>query len=85
MENVQAHIVSSHFPFLSPNLRPGKHKISFFWNSCSDIVANHWADSPLSMLPIYQELIAAGLRIWVFRQVLSAAEKRALGRSCVLS
>ncbi|KAG5557389.1 hypothetical protein RHGRI_007596 [Rhododendron griersonianum] len=27
------------------------------------------ADSPLSMLPIYRELIAAGLRIWVYRTV----------------
>ncbi|KAL6545325.1 hypothetical protein OROGR_009199 [Orobanche gracilis] len=31
-----------------------------------DIVANYWTDSPRSMLPIYQELIAAGIRIWVF-------------------
>lgn len=38
----------------------------------SDIVGNYWADSPLSMLPIYQELIAAGLRIWVYRQVCAA-------------
>ncbi|KAL6545317.1 Serine carboxypeptidase-like 27 [Orobanche gracilis] len=41
-------------------------EISHPWQSCSDIVGNYWADSPLSMLPIYQELIAAGLRIWVF-------------------
>ncbi|KAI3458991.1 hypothetical protein Pfo_015654 [Paulownia fortunei] len=40
--------------------------ISYPWQSCSDLVGNYWADSPLSMLPIYQELIAAGLRIWVF-------------------
>ncbi|MQL81781.1 hypothetical protein Taro_014242 [Colocasia esculenta] len=32
----------------------------------SDPVGNYWADSPRSMLPIYRELIAAGLRIWVF-------------------
>ena len=34
---------------------------------CSDIVGTYWADSPKSMLPIYHELIAAGMRIWVFR------------------
>ncbi|GER51278.1 serine carboxypeptidase-like protein [Striga asiatica] len=34
--------------------------ISYPWQSCSDIVGNYWADSPLSTLPIYQELIAAG-------------------------
>ena len=33
----------------------------------SDIVGNYWTDSPLSMLPIYRELISAGLRIWVYR------------------
>ncbi|XP_010264739.1 PREDICTED: serine carboxypeptidase-like 27 [Nelumbo nucifera] len=40
--------------------------ISYPWKTCSDIVGDYWADSPLSMLPIYEELIAAGLRIWVF-------------------
>ncbi|XP_010908844.1 serine carboxypeptidase-like 27 [Elaeis guineensis] len=40
--------------------------IRYAWDTCSDIVGNYWADSPRSMLPIYQELIAAGVRIWVF-------------------
>ncbi|XXG55045.1 hypothetical protein AAC387_Pa03g2780 [Persea americana] len=40
--------------------------IPYPWETCSDIVGNYWADSPRSMLPIYQELIAAGIRIWVF-------------------
>lgn len=35
----------------------------------SDIVGNYWGDSPKSMLPIYQELIAAGLQIWVYRYI----------------
>jgi serine carboxypeptidase-like clade 2 len=35
----------------------------------SDPLYDHWGDSPRSMLPIYKELIAAGLRIWVFRSV----------------
>lgn len=34
---------------------------------CSDILGDYWTDSPVTVLPIYQELIAAGLRIWVFR------------------
>lgn len=38
-----------------------------FLSLLSDVVGNYWVDSPLSMLPIYQELIAAGLRICVFR------------------
>ncbi|KAL6552851.1 Serine carboxypeptidase-like 26 [Orobanche hederae] len=40
--------------------------VSYPWQSCSGIVGEYWRDSPRSMLPIYQELIAAGLRIWVF-------------------
>ncbi|XP_074366226.1 serine carboxypeptidase-like 27 [Apium graveolens] len=41
-------------------------KIPYPWKTCGDIVGEYWADSPRSMLPIYQELIAAGIRIWVF-------------------
>lgn len=38
----------------------------YAWNPCSDDLFEHWKDSPRSMLPIYHELIAAGIRIWVF-------------------
>ncbi|XP_051130779.1 serine carboxypeptidase-like 27 [Andrographis paniculata] len=41
--------------------------ISYPWTTCSDLVGgDYWGDAPRSMLPIDQELIAAGLRIWVF-------------------
>jgi len=59
------------------------------WNF-SDLINTNWGDSPKSMLPIYKELIAAGLRIWVFRSVIVAAsvflsfffkKKRAAGES----
>ncbi|XP_039136100.1 serine carboxypeptidase-like 27 [Dioscorea cayenensis subsp. rotundata] len=40
--------------------------INYAWDTCSNIVGTYWADSPRSMLPIYRELIAGGLRIWVF-------------------
>ncbi|PIN11988.1 Serine carboxypeptidases (lysosomal cathepsin A) [Handroanthus impetiginosus] len=36
------------------------------WVTCSDAIRGGWTDSPRSMLPIFQELIAAGLRIWLF-------------------
>lgn len=38
-------------------------QISFVF---SDIVGNYWADSPLSVLPIYKGLTAAGVKLWVF-------------------
>ncbi|XP_020206678.1 serine carboxypeptidase-like 27 isoform X2 [Cajanus cajan] len=59
--------------FNNPEVQKALHAnvtgISYSWKTCSDIVGveDYWADSPLSMLPIYQELIEAGLRIWVFR------------------
>ncbi|CAN8260069.1 unnamed protein product [Cochlearia groenlandica] len=41
-------------------------RLPYPWKSCSDIVGSYWTDSPVSMLPIYRELITAGLKIWVF-------------------
>ncbi|KAF5959524.1 hypothetical protein HYC85_000733 [Camellia sinensis] len=37
------------------------------WMTCSDVIRGSWTDSPKSMLPIIKELIAAGIRIWIFR------------------
>ncbi|KAJ0965836.1 hypothetical protein J5N97_026974 [Dioscorea zingiberensis] len=40
--------------------------IPYKWTACSDLLIKTWTDSEFSMLPTYKELIAAGLRIWVF-------------------
>ncbi|KAL9841790.1 putative serine carboxypeptidase-like 23 [Arabidopsis thaliana] len=40
--------------------------IPYKWTLCNMVVNNNWKDSEFSMLPIYKELTAAGLRIWVF-------------------
>ncbi|KAB1225987.1 Serine carboxypeptidase 24 [Morella rubra] len=40
--------------------------IPYKWTACSDALIKNWNDSEPSMLPTYKELIAAGLRIWVF-------------------
>ncbi|XVF48400.1 hypothetical protein PTKIN_Ptkin03bG0187100 [Pterospermum kingtungense] len=40
--------------------------IPYKWTACSDVLIKNWKDSDNSILPIYKELIAAGLRIWVF-------------------
>ncbi|GLJ15423.1 hypothetical protein SUGI_0253140 [Cryptomeria japonica] len=40
--------------------------IPYSWSTCSTTLEKYWKDSPRSMLPIYQELIQAGIRIWVF-------------------
>lgn len=36
------------------------------WIPCNDTIFNNWKDSLFSVLPIYQKLIRAGLRIWVY-------------------
>ncbi|CAH8385957.1 unnamed protein product [Eruca vesicaria subsp. sativa] len=42
--------------------------IPYIWTACSDAVFNNWnwRVSDNSMLPIYKELMEAGLRIWVY-------------------
>ncbi|XP_047310829.1 serine carboxypeptidase-like 25 [Impatiens glandulifera] len=40
--------------------------IHYKWTACSDTLNRNWNDTDVSVLPIYRELIAAGLRIWVF-------------------
>lgn len=50
------------------------------WNmhlswSYSDVLIKNWKDTAVSVLPIYRELIAAGLRIWVFRYSLNSCIK----------
>lgn len=53
-------------PEVQTALHANTTNIRYPWDTCSNIVGNYWSDSPLSMLPIYQELTAAGLRIWVY-------------------
>ncbi|KAL3526592.1 hypothetical protein ACH5RR_011248 [Cinchona calisaya] len=40
--------------------------IPYKWTACSDTLNRNWNDTDSSVLPIYRQLIAAGLRIWVF-------------------
>eukprot|EP00249_Psilotum_nudum_P003267 c16661_g1_i1 orf=484-1947(+) len=40
--------------------------IPYNWTGCSDILFHQWKDSAFSILPIYRELMATGLKIWVY-------------------
>ncbi|XP_006296368.2 putative serine carboxypeptidase-like 23 isoform X1 [Capsella rubella] len=40
--------------------------IPYKWTTCNMVLNTNWAESDFSVLPIYKELIATGLRIWVF-------------------
>ncbi|KAM5548223.1 serine carboxypeptidase 24 [Rosa sericea] len=53
-----------------PDVQKAMHanitKIPYKWTACSDTLIKNWNDSEDSMLPTYKELMAAGLKIWVF-------------------
>ncbi|CAI0411694.1 unnamed protein product [Linum tenue] len=53
-------------PEVQKALHANVTRLPHAWETCSDIVGIYWGDSPLSMLPIYKELIAAGVKIWVY-------------------
>ncbi|KAL1210523.1 Serine carboxypeptidase 24 [Cardamine amara subsp. amara] len=40
--------------------------IRYKWTACSDVLIKNWKDSAKTMLPVYKELAASGLRIWIF-------------------
>ncbi|XP_062174006.1 serine carboxypeptidase-like 40 isoform X1 [Alnus glutinosa] len=40
-------------------------KLTHDWEPCSDIIRN-WLDSPSTIIPLLQEFMANGLRVWVF-------------------
>nr|DAD42467.1 TPA_asm: hypothetical protein HUJ06_000697 [Nelumbo nucifera] len=40
-------------------------KLKYDWQPCSDVL-NNWTDSPSTILPLLQEFMANGLRVWVY-------------------
>jgi len=53
-------------PDVQAALHANTTHIPYSWTGCSLSIFNSWTDSAFSVLPIYKELIAAGLRIWVY-------------------
>ncbi|KAL7256572.1 hypothetical protein ACSBR1_010498 [Camellia fascicularis] len=53
-------------PDVQKALHANSTKIPYKWTACSLELNGNWNDTNISILPIYRELIAAGLRIWVF-------------------
>uniref|UniRef100_A0A2P2ND05 Uncharacterized protein n=1 Tax=Rhizophora mucronata TaxID=61149 RepID=A0A2P2ND05_RHIMU len=41
-------------------------KLTHDWQPCS-VVISSWNDSPSTVIPLLEEFIAAGLRVWIFR------------------
>ncbi|KAI9117604.1 hypothetical protein K1719_011770 [Acacia pycnantha] len=78
-KNTMLHRISGYDPctehraekyYNRPEVQQAMHanvtSIPYKWTACSNVLLRNWKDSPVSVLPIYKELIAAGLRIWVF-------------------
>ncbi|CAL5370729.1 unnamed protein product [Camellia sinensis] len=53
-------------PDVQKALHANISKIPYKWTACNEVLNRNWNDTDVSILPIYRELIAAGLRIWVF-------------------
>ncbi|KAJ6948393.1 hypothetical protein NC651_002665 [Populus alba x Populus x berolinensis] len=52
-----------------PDVQEAMHanvtKLTHDWEPCSDIITS-WSDSPSTIIPLLQELMADGLRLWIF-------------------
>ncbi|RZC59907.1 hypothetical protein C5167_007203 [Papaver somniferum] len=53
-------------PDVQKALHANTTKIPYKWTACSETLNRNWNDTEASMLPIYKEMIAGGLRVWVF-------------------
>ncbi|KAI7756010.1 hypothetical protein M8C21_011164 [Ambrosia artemisiifolia] len=36
------------------------------WNSCNHPIGIHWKDRPFTVLPVIQDLMANGIRVWIY-------------------
>ncbi|KAJ6753053.1 SERINE CARBOXYPEPTIDASE-LIKE 25 [Salix koriyanagi] len=53
-------------PDVQKELHANVTKIPYKWTACSEVLNRNWNDTDVSVLPIYREMLASGLRIWVF-------------------
>ncbi|GER48626.1 serine carboxypeptidase [Striga asiatica] len=55
-------------PEVQKALHANVTNIPYDWQPCSDVIKK-WQDSPSTVIPLLKELIANGLRVWIFRLV----------------
>ncbi|KAE9458523.1 hypothetical protein C3L33_09574, partial [Rhododendron williamsianum] len=48
-----------------PEVQKALHAINTTWSLCSNVI-RHWADRPSTVLPTIKQLIASGIRLWVY-------------------
>ncbi|KAF2321093.1 hypothetical protein GH714_033821 [Hevea brasiliensis] len=58
-----------HAYFNTPEVQEAMHanvtKLNHDWEPCSDILGS-WKDSPSTVIPLLQEFMANGLRVWIY-------------------
>ncbi|PSS09967.1 Serine carboxypeptidase-like, partial [Actinidia chinensis var. chinensis] len=52
-------------PEVQKALHANVTKLSYDWEPCSEVI-KYWDDSPSTILPLLQELMENGLRVWIF-------------------
>ncbi|GAB4832493.1 Serine carboxypeptidase-like 40 [Ancistrocladus abbreviatus] len=52
-------------PEVQKALHANVTNLNYDWEPCSDVI-NNWGDSPSTIIPILHELMANGIRVWVF-------------------
>ncbi|CAN1848108.1 Serine carboxypeptidase-like 25 [Linum perenne] len=53
-------------PDVQKALHANTTNLDYKWTSCSEVLNRNWNDTEVSILPIYRQMIAAGVRVWVF-------------------
>ena len=53
-------------PEVQEALHANVTRLTHDWEPCSDVIQK-WVDSPSTIIPHLQELMANGLRVWIFR------------------
>uniref|UniRef100_A0A5B7A9P3 Carboxypeptidase n=1 Tax=Davidia involucrata TaxID=16924 RepID=A0A5B7A9P3_DAVIN len=53
------------WPDVQKALHANVTKLKYDWEPCSDVIKD-WEDSPSTVIPLLQEFIANGLRVWIF-------------------
>ena len=65
--------------FNRPDVQKAMHAnttgIPYPWTGCNIAMNVNWQDTAITVLPIYRELLAAGLRLWVYRYFNSTSLK----------
>ncbi|MFS7920576.1 putative carboxypeptidase D [Helianthus anomalus] len=50
----------------TPVVQQSLHAKPVQWTSCNDFILFNWKDMPFTVLPVIQDLMASGIRVWIY-------------------